>query len=63
MKQNYTTRARRFAIKYPILSYVSSQTSFWIVAYVLLAVIVHLASVNLSRAFSIPIETGVWPTF
>jgi len=58
---DYTTGARRFAIQHPLLSHAFTQAGFWIVAYMLLAVIVHLASVNIALSFSITIETSLWP--
>jgi len=58
---DYTTRARRFASRHPILNHVSPQVSFWITAYILLSFTVHLASVNLALSFSVQIETNPWP--
>lgn len=58
---DYTTRARRFASRHPVLNHVSPQVSFWITAYILLSFTVHLASVNLALSFSVNIETSPLP--
>ncbi|WP_113653082.1 adenylate/guanylate cyclase domain-containing protein [Pedobacter namyangjuensis] len=61
-KIDYTTGARRFAIEHPILSHAFTQAGFWLAAYTLLAIIIHLASKNMALSMSIAIETSIWPT-
>lgn len=60
-RTDYTTGARRFAIEHPILSHAFTQAGFWLIAYTLLAVIVHLSSKNLAFSLSIQIDTSIWP--
>ena len=41
LKRDYTINARRLTFKYPILTKVSTQINFWIIAYMLLAGILY----------------------
>ncbi|MBC7950180.1 MAG: adenylate/guanylate cyclase domain-containing protein [Chitinophagaceae bacterium] len=41
-KFDYTRFARRFATRFPFLTFILSQVSFWLIAYVLLAILAHL---------------------
>lgn len=52
-KFDYTSRARRIALKHPLLSDISTQIAFWIVAFVLYFVLVNFISKAVTSLFSI----------
>ncbi len=54
-KFEYTTLANRYTARFPVLTYVSIQANFWIVANILLVAIMHLQSQIISQAFNIPV--------
>ncbi len=60
-REDYTSRARRFAAQHQVLTYIFTQAGFWLIAYVLLAVIIHLSSLNLTPYFSNNIDMVIWP--
>ena len=43
-KVDYSTRIRNLAFRYPVFGTITMQISFWVVAYSLFAVIIHLSS-------------------
>lgn len=57
-KFEYTTLAHRYTARYPLLTYVGTQTNFWIVANLLLVTIMHLQSRVATQAFHNPIAVG-----
>lgn len=57
---DYTSRARKFVTQYPVISHISPQTSFWTVAYVLFAIIIHITSLNFSIVYSTQMDTRAW---
>lgn len=61
-KFDYTAQARRFSARFPLLTYLSIQINFWIVANILLAVITHFQSLMISEAIAIPVSGGLAPT-
>ncbi len=56
-KPDYTSRARRLWANYPVLTYVSIQVNFWVIANVLLAVIMHLHTLRLNQVAQLPGES------
>ena len=58
---DYTSTARRFAIRFPKLSYVGTQISFWVIANSLLGLVIHFHSVFISEAYGIPIQSNIRP--
>ena len=58
---DYTTRARRFVARFPLLNKMLSQVIFWIAAFVLLFVIIHFANSALLHSLSVPMEMRLWP--
>ena len=48
---DYTAIARRFYARFPVLTYVSIQINFWVVANILLGVIMHLNALSISQTF------------
>lgn len=53
---DYTTFARRFATKFPALSYVGIQITFWVLANGLMSLILYLHSRFISQAFGIEMQ-------
>ncbi|HPH84698.1 MAG TPA: adenylate/guanylate cyclase domain-containing protein [Ferruginibacter sp.] len=58
---DYTTTARRFTTKYPILSYVLTQINFWIIANLLLISIIHLLLLSVRQNINLPGQTTILP--
>jgi adenylate cyclase len=54
-KTDYTTRAQRYTARFPLLTYVGTQTNFWIIANMLLVSIMHLTSMMISETFNVPV--------
>lgn len=60
-KFDYTSSARRFAIKYPVWSYVGIQISFWVIANCLMGLVIHFHSVFIGEVFNLPIQSRMKP--
>jgi adenylate cyclase len=58
---DYTTRARRFDARFPLLNNIFNHVGFWVVAFVLLIVIVHLANSSMMTSLSQPVKLRLWP--
>jgi len=58
---DYSTRARRFVARFPLLNNMLSQIFFWIAAFVLLIVIALFANSAMMNALSQPVNIGLWP--
>jgi len=54
---DYTDVARRFVVKSPMLSYLSIQVTFWILANNLMGLIIHYHSLMIGRIFNLPIQS------
>jgi adenylate cyclase len=52
----YTTLAQRYTGQFPVLTYVGTQTNFWIVANILVALIIHFHSLMVSDATGIQLS-------
>jgi adenylate cyclase len=63
MRKNfqYTTLAHRYTARFPVLTYVSIQTNFWIVVNMVLVAIMHLQSKIMGEAFGLPMEFRFGP--
>jgi adenylate cyclase len=59
---DYTQRARRFAVRYPVLNSVLTQVSFWVLANILLAVLLHLMYSSVHVNLPLPLPPKLWPT-
>ncbi|MBC8984974.1 adenylate/guanylate cyclase domain-containing protein [Pedobacter sp. N36a] len=61
-KWDYTSSARKFTAKFPVLSYLGIQINFWIVANVFLCVLMHLQSLSISETYPIHPPSGLGTT-
>ncbi|HLT51269.1 MAG TPA: adenylate/guanylate cyclase domain-containing protein [Arenibacter sp.] len=57
----YTTLAQRYTARFPLFSYVSIQTNFWIAANLLLVAIMHLQSMIIGEIFNFPLIGSFGP--
>lgn len=53
---NYTTLVRRFATRFPALSYVGIQMTFWLIANSLLSIILYLHSRFIGQALGVQMQ-------
>ena len=56
---NYTAVVQRFAAKFPLFTYLSTQIGFWLVANILLAIIMHLHAVAIGQTFKFLHESSL----
>jgi len=61
-KFDYTARARKITFKYPVLTRISIQINFWILAFIFLFAIIHLSAQSLSVTYEFPIQTSFIPS-
>lgn len=61
-KFDYTTQARKIALRFPIFNHISIQVNFWIIAFLLLSFIVHLTTLSLSNSYSLNIPISFLPS-
>src|SRR5688500_16884645 len=54
-KLDYTTRAVRYYARFPVITFVSIQINFWIIANVLLVSIMHMTSLIIGQTFQVSI--------
>jgi len=59
---DYTTQARKIALRYPVLNHISIQVNFWILAFLLLSIIVHFTSLSLANSYSLKLQTSFLPS-
>lgn len=52
---DYSSQARRFVARFPILSYVLTQVNFWVLANIFLGIISHLQSLSMSQMAGLPV--------
>ena len=57
-KLDYTAQAIRFSARFPVLTFVSHQINFWIIANVLLTVIINFHSLIIFEATGIQVSGG-----
>jgi len=60
---NYTTTARRFATRFPALSYVGIQITFWVIANNLMGTILYFHSQFISEVFDLPLQYEIKPVY
>ena len=58
---DYTINARRFAIRFPVFSYVATQIAFWSIVNCLMGLVIHFHSIFISEAFDLPIQSKMKP--
>jgi adenylate cyclase len=58
---DYTTRARAIALRFPTFNHIAIQVNFWIIAFLLLSAIIHLASLSLVASYSLQIPLSFAP--
>jgi adenylate cyclase len=58
---DYTTTARRFTTRHPVLSYVLTQVNFWIIANLLLILIIHLLLLSVRESINLPGPASILP--
>lgn len=61
-KWDYTSSARKFTARFPILSYLGIQINFWIIANIFLCVLMHLQSLSISESYPIHPRGGFGTT-
>lgn len=52
---DYTTQARAFTLRFPLLAYILIQVNFWLLAYVLLATVMHFNQLMVIRTHGLGI--------
>lgn len=57
----YTTLAQRYTGQFPVLTHVGTQTNFWIIANILVALIIHFHSLIITEATGIPLSGELGP--
>ena len=61
-KFDYTSRARRIALRFPVFNYIAIQVNFWILAFLLLSIIIHFTSLSLADSYSLPLPASFLPS-
>ncbi|WP_222536845.1 adenylate/guanylate cyclase domain-containing protein [Pedobacter polysacchareus] len=61
-KWDYTSSARKFTARFPVLSYLGIQINFWIIANVFLCVLLHLQLLSISETYQIHRPGGLGTT-
>ncbi|MBS1599082.1 MAG: adenylate/guanylate cyclase domain-containing protein [Bacteroidetes bacterium] len=59
-ESQYTARAQRFAARFPLLTYLSIQVNFWVIANILLGVIMHLHALAMSSSMAFHYHNNIW---
>jgi adenylate cyclase len=55
---DYTTRARQFVGRFPMLSYVLTQINFWVLANIFSGTISHIQTLAMSQMAELPVQNG-----
>ncbi len=58
---DYTAAARKFWAKFPVLTYLSIQVNFWVLANLLLGIIMHLEGLRINQSLQLPVLNKLWP--
>ena len=58
---DYSARARAIALRYPRVNFLAIQTSFWVTAFVILAIVLHFATITLNLAYGVNIPIDLLP--
>jgi len=56
MKLDYTTRARRFYLRHPLISDILTQINFWIIAYLFFFVLLYFLSKAITSLYPVDVE-------
>ena len=59
---DYTQRARRFVHRYPVFNIILTQTGFWVMANMILALLLHLMYSSVHVNMPLPLPPELWPT-
>ncbi len=59
---DYTQRARRFSLRFPLLNSLLIQINFWVPANIVLAVLLHLMYSSVHVNIPLPLPPELWPT-
>lgn len=57
-KWDYTSLARRFTARFPVLSYLGIQINFWILANIFLSAIMHLQALSINETLKVETMVG-----
>lgn len=60
-KIEYSSNARKYTVKHPLLSSITTQVVFWVISFVLLSVIIFLSRHSMIKAFSLPVNLKLYP--
>ncbi len=60
-KISYTANARKYAFRHPLISAVLMQTTFWILAFLLLSFILHFTSLGFSVVYKVKVPSSIKP--
>ena len=58
---DYTTQARVFTLRFPLLSYVLIQVNFWVLAYFLLATVMHFSNLSVIKTHRLDVPVLYLP--
>ncbi|MBK0384331.1 hypothetical protein I5M32_15290 [Pedobacter sp. SD-b] len=61
MKINYTANARKYAFQYPLISAIFIQTSFWVISFFFLSLILHFAANGFAKIYHVVIPSSIKP--
>jgi adenylate cyclase len=53
-KFDYTATARKLWVRFPVLTYLSIQINFWVIANLLLGIIMHLQALRINQLLQLP---------
>lgn len=60
-KINYTSNARKYAFRHPLISAILIQINFWILSFLLLSFILHFASLGFSVVYNVKVPISIKP--
>ena len=60
---DYTTTARSFAFRFPLMTRISIQINYWCLAYVLLITVMYLNSMSLNSSYDLGLPLKYMPSF
>ena len=60
---DYTTSARSFAFRFPLLTRISIQVNYWTLAFLLLGIVMHLNTMSINSAHQLGLPLTFLPSF
>ncbi len=60
---DYTTQARAFTLRFPLLTHVLIQINFWIIAFILMVIIIYFSNLSLVSTHNLSIPVVFPPAF